>query len=210
MAIEMSFSAFEFAARAASNYKEEKIAFLKLVQGDADKPSELYRGITRMLEKYVEHTRVRAGDRWSHEEARHVSSIWLAHAVFILAGLYVMYGKTLPRIRPGLVEKMEQDCDIPEKMYAWKVLLETFGEMSKRWVGNFLELVSDESSPFYICGHGVAYIFVLSTVFIHAMEDTSDDVLLSEADRLDVASHVARMHPSLKNALEGVLEEMKF
>ncbi len=210
MDLEMSYSALEYAARTAVNYKEGRVAFLKLVEGDADKPSELHRGITNMLAKYVEHLRVNAGDRWSHEYAVHVSSVWLAHAVFILAGLYAIYGRTLPRIRPGLVEKMEQDCDTPEKLHERQVLIGSFGDMSKRWVANFLDAVSNESSPVFTCGHGVAYIFVLAAAFLHEMEDTSDDVLLSEAERLDIASHVAGMHPSLKDAFEGILEKMQF
>jgi hypothetical protein len=96
------------------------------------------------------------------------------------------------------------------KMYERKVLLGTFGDVSKRWVDGFLEMACNESSPAYICGHGVGYIFALSTAFIHAMEDTSDDVLLSEGDRRDIANRVACLDPSVKDALERILEAMEF
>lgn len=208
MDLEMSRSGLEYAIRASGDDRT-RAAFFKLMQADGDTPSELYRTVVRMLEKHVEHLRVAAGDRWNHLHAAHAASAWLSHATFILAGLYAIYGQTFPRLRPGLVEELEKGCDTPKKMSERETLLRCFGEVGRKWMDAFMIATTSSVSPCRICDHGIAYIYVLGTAFVHEMEDTSDDVLLSEADRRDIADREKRLG-GLKNEVEEILKKMEF
>lgn len=208
MDLEMSQNSLEYAVYATGDDRV-RTAFFKLMQGDGDTPSELYRAVVRMLEKYVEHLRIAAGDQWNHAHAAHAVSVWLGHATFILAGLYAINGRTFPRFRPGLVEKLEKDCDTPEKMRERETLLRCFGEGGRKWMDAFMIATMNPASPCRICDHGIAYIYVLGTAFVHEMEDTSDDALLSEGDHHDIADREKRLG-GLKNELEEILEKMKF
>jgi hypothetical protein len=210
MGLEMSQSSFKYAVRAAEDY-EERESFLGLIRGNQkDRPSELYRGIMSMFKKYFEHIQDKAGRKFGNEEVAQLAYCWMGHSTYILAGLYAMYGKTLPRLRPGLVEKMEKDCDTREKILEREALLRSFGEGSNMWIDYFLRIAANYSSPFHLCFHGIAYIYVLGAAFIHEMEDTSDYASSSESDCDDLARRIASFDPALKNVLEKILEEAQF
>lgn len=208
MDLEMSQSSLEYATCAVEDGRT-RAAFFELMYGNGDTPSELYRTVVRMLEKYVEHLRVKTGDRWSHAHAAHAVSVWLSHATFILAGLYAINGRTFPRLRPGLVEALEKDCDTPEKMRERETLLRCFGEGGRKWMDAFAIATTNFVSRCRICDHGIAYIYVLGTAFVHEMEDTSDDALLSEGDRRDIAVREKNLG-GFKNEVEEILEKLKF
>jgi hypothetical protein len=213
MELEMSRSGLEYAGRTANNFKQERAAFIELLKGDSDKPPELYRSMENMVAKYVAHMRAAVGDQWRDEDATHIAHVWLTNAVFILAGLYFLYGKTFPNIRPEVMKAMEQDCEMPEKIRERRALLESYGDVSREWVAHFLAVTCNESSPASLCGHGIAYIFALAAAFIHEMEgaeDTSDAGSLSEADHRDIASRVTRLCPLLRGELDSILETKNF
>lgn len=206
MDFEMLRSSFVYAAQTAGS-SEGTATFLKIVEGNDNKPSELFRGVQKMLKKYVEHLRVEAGDRWRHKDAEYSTFLWLSYAAYILAGLYAIYGRTLPRIRSGLVEEMERGDigDILEKLSEREALLCSFGNVSKDWIAFFRRNTDndDEFSTSYLCPHGIACIYALGAAIIYEMKSAGDDTLFQ-------AEKAVRLNPSIERTLEEILERMEF
>ncbi len=212
MSLEMSPGSFEYAMQVTRNGRTID-AFFEILGGDQKyHTSELYRGITKMLTKYVEHLKNEAGERWRHEDAVQQTLLWRRYAAYILAGLYAIYGRNFPSLRPGRIEVLERECDAPQSILDRMILdyekiLCSFGEVSRVWIRDF-RLCTDYSSSF-LCGRGIFSIYALAVALVVAKEDQGDDASLSDAERQDVARRDARLGP-IKKELEEVLEKMQF
>ncbi|MBI3421307.1 MAG: hypothetical protein HY006_04550 [Candidatus Sungbacteria bacterium] len=214
----MSKRSFEYALQVTLN-ERTRHDFFELMKGDQKEPSVLYRSVMNMLKKYIEHLRSNTGDRWLQADATYATSLWTWYAAYILAGLYAMYGKTFPRLRPCVFEEMEKACGAPpeilkEIVLKHEALLCDFGEVSKYWIANFRQYTDNDSefSRTYFCVHGIASIYALGAALIAAAEDTHEDASLSEAGRRDISDRY-RTHgisAGLKTELERILEEAKF
>lgn len=211
MSLEMSESSFEYAIQVTQNDKTVHV-FFELMKGDQSETSVLYRSVMNMLNKYVEHMRIKAGVWWSHERAVYETSLWRWYAAYILAGLYAIYGKNFPRLRPGRIEVLERECDAPQSILEKMTLdheeiLCSFGEVSRAWIYNFRLSTSDY--PSFLCRHGILYIYALGVAVIAAKEDRGDDASLSDAEHQDVALRDTRLGV-VKTEIEEVLEKMQF
>ena len=216
MGLEMSESSLEYAMQVTQNGQTVH-DFFRLMAGDQNEPSVLYRSVMKMLNKHVEHLRIEAGILWGHERAVYETSLWLWYAAYILGGLYAMYGRTFPRLHPRVFKEIEGECDAPievlrEKLRKNEALFCNFGEVSKAWI-LFFRYHTDDQGETYLCGHGIFYIYALGAAVIGAKEDQNEDrgedASLSCADRADIALRDT-MLGQVKTEIEEVLEKMQF